>query len=84
MRKPGGYACIVEPDKATREADTFSCVHCNTIVHVPAKADVNFFSICRQCMAPVCKRCAGKGCVPFLKKLEIVEARDRALRSYGL
>jgi ribosomal protein L34E len=53
MRKPGGYAFIVSPTEADvdirsaagaaiacrheRDADTFSCGHCGSIVHVPPR-----------------------------------------------
>jgi hypothetical protein len=39
---------------------------------------------CRSCMKMICAACAGKGCTPFLKKLDRYEARYNALRSYGL
>lgn len=97
MRNPGGYAYLVSPDQqrarlggvvvevsaGTAEMDTFTCFHCNSVVHVPPHAPVNFISMCRQCMKPVCEPCSAKGCTPFEKKLEMSEARDRALRSYG-
>ena len=66
MRNPQGYAVIVTPEAAeikfdkfrceainagTYEADTFGCVHCNRVVHVKAKANVDEFgSMCRNCM----------------------------------
>lgn len=99
MRKAGGYAVITSPEAAeinfgfrrefiragTFEADTFSCVHCNRVVHVKPKASMDEFgSMCRNCMKMVCPKCASGPCVPFEKKLEMAEARTNALRSYGM
>lgn len=99
MRNPHGYAVITTPDPTrinldrfrcediragTYEADTFTCVHCNRIMHVKPMAPMDEFgSMCRNCMKMVCPKCADGPCVPFEKKLEESERRDRALRSYG-
>lgn len=99
MRNPGGYAIITSPEPTrvnfdrmrceeisagTFEADTYSCVHCNRIVHVKPRAPMDEFgSMCRNCMKMVCPTCADGPCVPFMKKLEMAEARERTLRSYG-
>lgn len=98
MRNPGGYAQINTPEP-TRvnfdrlwcedvsagviEADTFTCVHCNSVKHVKARSQGDEY-FCRNCMARICPKCADYPCIPFLKKLERQEARDRALRSYGV
>lgn len=66
------------------ERDTYSCFHCNSVVHVPVKADVNFVGFCRNCMQAICQRCAALPCEPFQKKLEAEEARYHARRSYGI
>lgn len=100
MRLPQGYAVIVSPEPAkvnfdglrceeisagTFEADTFSCVHCNRVVHVKARANIDEFgSMCRNCMKMVCPACANGPCIPFEKRLQIMEDRDRTLRSYGV
>lgn len=100
MRNPGGYAFITTPEPSKvkfdglrcesipagiHEIDTFSCVHCNRVVHVKAKANPDEFgSMCRNCMKMVCPVCANGPCVPFMKKLELMEKRDIALRSYGV
>jgi hypothetical protein len=100
MRKPDGYAVIVAPEptnvnfdrlrcerlpEGTSEADTYTCWHCNRIVHVkPGAIPDELGSMCRNCMHMVCPRCAPFGCIPWLKKLEIAERRERALRSYGV
>jgi hypothetical protein len=99
MRNASGYAVITSPEAAritfdkftcdevrvgTSEYDTFQCVHCNRHVHVLAKAPLDQFgSMCRNCMKRTCPKCADGPCVPFMKKLEMAEKRDRALRSYG-
>jgi hypothetical protein len=38
LRKAQGYACIVDPEEGTREADTFTCNHCQKVVAVKAGA----------------------------------------------
>lgn len=83
MRNPGGYACVSEPDRPLREADTFTCAHCNRVVHVPAKANPDELGgFCRMCMSMVCPQCANGSCTPFEKKLAEIEARYHARRSY--
>ena len=78
MRNPGGYACIVEPDRPTRECDTFTCAHCNRVTHVkPGARAEDIGGLCKQCMGLICPRCVGQACVPFEKKLEAWEARER-------
>lgn len=100
MRNPGGYTFITSPEGVTInfdrfrceklpqgvfEADTFTCIHCNRVMHVKPKANMDEFgSMCRNCMKMVCPTCANGSCTPFMKKLEEIERRDRALRSYGL
>jgi hypothetical protein len=100
VRKAGGYAVITSPDPSnvnfdgfrcerisagTFESDTFTCCHCNRIIHVKPFAPMDDFgSMCRNCMRMVCPTCADGPCVPFEKRLEAAEKRDRALRSYGL
>lgn len=100
MLKPGGYAQIMAPDPTvvnfdrlrrakipagTFEADVFTCHHCNHVVHVkPGAIPDELGSMCRSCMKMVCPACAPKGCTPWEKQLEAWEARDRALRSYGM
>jgi hypothetical protein len=78
MRNPGGYAQIVAPDGSTREFDTFTCAHCNRVTHVAARARAeDIGGLCKQCMGLVCPACVGQPCVPFLKRLEQMEARER-------
>lgn len=100
MRNPGGYALITSPQPSKVnfdrlrceqvgegyfEADTFTCVHCNAVIHVRPKANMDEFgSMCRNCMKMVCPRCANGPCVPFMKRLEEMEESDRRRREYGV
>lgn len=83
MRRPQGYLIITSPYGADLECDTFTCVHCNTIVPVqPAPAPMPG-GFCGMCRSFVCDSCADKECTPFEKQLEAWEAKDRARRSMG-
>jgi hypothetical protein len=98
MRNPQGYATIVGGENTiagfdnfrceqvrleTMEIDTFTCVHCNRIIHVKPYAPMDDFgSMCRNCMKMVCPTCASGPCVPFMKRLEEAEKRDMVRRSY--
>jgi hypothetical protein len=80
MLKPGGYAQIVEPDRPTRELDTFTCGHCNRITHVKARErPEDIGGLCKQCMGLICPACVGRACVPFLRRLDEIEARARLI-----
>lgn len=78
MRNPGGYAQIIAPDGATREFDTTTCAHCNRVTHIPAKArPEDIGGLCKVCMGLICPACVGQACVPFLDRLEQMEAKAR-------
>lgn len=83
MRRAQGYAITTEPGKADVEEDTFTCVHCNSIVFVKPRQDpAEAGGFCRMCMKPICVACADLGsCTPFEKKLEALESRDRFIRA---
>lgn len=86
MRSPGGYAVITGPD-GTQEADTFTCKHCQKIVHTRPLTDGtgDAGGLCKCCMGMICGPCVDRGiCVPWEKAFEKIEARDRFLRSAGL
>lgn len=75
MRNAQGYAVIVEPD-GIRESDTFTCNHCQHVVHVKAYADpAELGGFCTLCSKHICKYCLGKGCMPWEKKMELMERR---------
>lgn len=40
MLNPGGYAVIYDPEAPLWERDTFTCKHCNRVVFVPLKSDL--------------------------------------------
>lgn len=85
MLRPQGYVTIVDPDSPLFECDTFTCAHCQRIVKVPPRAAASDCGgWCGRCAKPVCGPCADKGCTPWEKQMERMEARDRLLRSVGL
>ena len=86
MFKSGGYAFSFDPIGVRQECDTFTCFHCNQVVHVKPKCNPDDLGgMCRLCMKMICPVCVNLGaCDPTEKKLERAEARDRALRSYGM
>lgn len=85
-----GYAILTEPDRPTKENDTFTCKHCGAIVFVKPAADpVTYGGWCGRCNALICQACEEKKvkaltCTPLEKWLERQEARGRTLRSLGL
>lgn len=83
MRRPGGYAITTEPGKADVEEDTFTCGHCGGIVFVKPRQDPSSMGgFCRLCMAHLCAPCADqRSCMPFERRLEALESRDRLRRA---
>ena len=94
MRNPQGQATIVgdlqrgDVTVGTRfhrhtegEIDTFTCEHCNRIVHVPVRADpANIGGMCKQYMGLVCPPCLEKRtCTPWEKQMAIMESRERLI-----
>lgn len=92
MRNPGGFAFLTSPVQARAnlpglrciehgtgvlEMDTFTCCHCNIVVHTKARTSGDEY-FCRTCMARICPPCADHPCIPFIKKVEEAERRDRA------
>lgn len=85
MFKPGGYGYSFDVLGIKHEHDTFTCFHCNNVVKVkPGCNPDDIGGMCKGCMKMICPGCLDQGCTPFEKRLEAVEARDRALRSYGV
>lgn len=85
-----GYAVISIDGKAVDEKDTFTCNHCNSLVFLdttekrqdPSKAG----GFCRACMQHICPKCAYEGmtatkCVPFERRLDAIESKDRFRRA---
>lgn len=90
MRKPQGYAQVVNPDGGMRECDTITCSHCNCIKFVPTGRDTLIgqtpeptdLGFCRVCMKNICGPCVDQGhCIPFEKKIEQHERRAKLLRA---
>jgi len=78
-----GYFCFEGPD-GTKEADSFTCQHCNFITKVgPFTDPANIGGYCKGCGKLICRGCVGKPCDPLEAKLERAEKRGEALRSYG-
>ena len=79
MRNPGGYAFTFDPIGTRQEADTFTCFHCNHVVHVKPKCDpTELGGMCRLCMKMICPSCVDVGsCDPFEKKLDRSEKEYR-------
>jgi len=80
IRGASGYATLTGPI-GVNETDTYTCYHCNRVVHVhwvdmTSRRDL---TRCPQCYQMICPTCAGKGCTPFEKKLE---AQIRAMELY--
>lgn len=77
IRKALGIFTTVDLDTGrTTYVDSFTCAHCSTIVdRVPFKGptDEAIGGYCHKCHAPVCKRCAGKSCMPAEKLCDLVE-----------
>jgi len=84
MRNAQGCATISGPLGVVEEIDTFTCCHCNSIVHVRVgvKPD-ELGSWCTLCGKMHCARQECQTCVPFERKMERMEAQCRARRSYG-
>ena len=83
--KQGGYAYSWDADGTRKEVPTFTCHHCNTVVHIEYKCNPDDLGgRCRLCYQDICPKCVDGPCIPFEKKLDMMEANDRALRSYGL
>jgi len=82
MHRATGYATWTGEGGLQKEQDTFTCVHCNSIVFVqPFQAASDAGGWCMNCSKPICATCADDGrCTPFLRKIEEIEARDRLHR----
>jgi hypothetical protein len=78
MLRPRGYAYLSDPEAGVKEWDTITCAHCNRVTHVQARQrPEDIGGLCKQCMGLICPRCVGEPCVPFLKRLDEMEARAR-------
>lgn len=74
-----GYMIITSPD-GTVERDTLQCCHCNKhyIVRPGSGKRRGWCTLCGQA---TCGAAACATCVPFERRLERFEARERSTRS---
>lgn len=77
-----GYTVWRDADGTSKELDNFTCCHCNknSFVDVGSSA-ADMGGWCFRCTKAVCKLCATGPCIPFEKRLEAMEARERSLKS---
>lgn len=98
-RTSHGYLVVTDPHAPLRERDTLACRHCQRVIEVKPGTAATVYLIpdargayheesgafCRNCMGPVCLPCDVDGrCLPFERRLEQMEARDRLVRAAGL
>jgi len=67
----------------TVERDTLQCCHCNKH-YIVQPGSGKRRGWCFNCASTTCGEEGCIPCIPFEKKLEAFEAREAALRSYGL
>jgi len=74
------------PGDRDQHTDGFICGHCRKMVTVKPFTDpVQANGFCSTCMSVVCRECSAKQtCTPWEREMEQYEARQAALRSYGL
>lgn len=88
MPQSRGYAVLTGPEGA-REWDTMTCSHCCRVVDIkPFTPYDQVGGHCRACDKFICaacetKRAAGTPCVTIERFCDIVEAQERARRTYG-
>lgn len=85
--KQQGCLIIIDPSApAAIEYDTFTCSHCNSIAVIDRQKPETLGGFCRMCMKSICNGCVDAvtkgptGCVPFEKKMEEMERRERLRR----
>ena len=82
-----GYAILTEPERPTKENDTFTCGHCGAVVFVKPAADpTTYGGWCGACTKLICPACETEkvrtlSCRPLERWLEQQEARDRFRRA---
>lgn len=70
-----GYNILTEPGFKCVETDTFQCAHCNDTVFIDPKEPSPWCSCCNR---QLCGRPQCRNCVPFMKKIEKLEAECKA------
>lgn len=90
MSRRSGYLTITDPGRPKLvEVDTVTCAHCQRVILLNEQDGTKKPppAHCLRCDHAVCEseRCNSiRGCTPFEKKLEAIEARDRLMRSIGV
>ncbi len=83
--KPKGEHEGIESLKRWGEADTVTCGHCQSLIHVPVGRIHEVVGGCRICERMICPKCVNKGtCAPWEEAFARMAAREDARRSYGL
>jgi len=87
MRIWAGYSQVSDPDlksnNGVKEQDFFKCCHCGGYEFVePKQTDFTRCPSCDDGMGGglICKKCVGKECLHFMKRIEMAEARDQFRR----
>jgi hypothetical protein len=76
------YATLgYQPGAHVKEADTFTCAHCNSS-GASSRSAIRLIlgGLCKTCMGVICEKCVGGVCDPIMKKIERQEAAGRARR----
>lgn len=88
MRRPCGYAVLVDPDRPIWERDTVTCAHCARVVFIKPGTAATVYLIqhrderwteepgasCYGCFKPICLACYRTGgCRPLERWLESQE-----------
>lgn len=85
MGKAAGYTVITSPDHKPIERDTLQCVHCMKHWFTEPGSGIQR-GWCPLCAGPHCGGPNCWSCVPFMKKIEEQERRQRlaaAMRLVG-
>jgi hypothetical protein len=78
--KPGGIGQYFTPTGRMTEVATSTCAHCSSITDIPDPKKLHEHTdVCRLCMRLICLKCAGKPCIPWMKRVE--QAEEKAYRS---
>ena len=84
MRLWAGYSQVSDPEfksnNGIEERDFFKCCHCGSYEFVvPKQTDFTRCYSCDDGMGGglICKKCVGKPCLHFMKKIEMQEDRAR-------
>ena len=78
-----GVAAWTYPNGKVVEMATYTCPHCNCVVHVPPKADPSILGgFCGMCHKPTCtKPECNNGCSSFERQIDAQERKDYQRRS---